>query len=155
MTSLLQACKYITFPITTHRGVAGIKEKDYISVNKAEAVADGVRIVTGPGTGFGQAFLVKGAFAPCYEVFPSEGGHVDFPARSDEDQELVKFAYDYIEHSNNVENLRGKCKPTRMSIERVCAGPAVPMIYEFYKSKIPDTTMARTLETGENAKTPD
>jgi len=88
-------------------------------------------------------------------VFPSEGGHVDFPSRSDEDWELVKFAYEYVEHSNNVENLRGKTKPTRMSIERVCAGPAVPMIYEFFKTKIPDSEMERTLEKGDDAKTPD
>ena len=141
--------------LTRGRGVAGIKEKDYITVNKADAVPDGVRIVTGPGTGYGQAYLVKGAFAPCYEVFPSEGGHVDFAARSEEDWELVKFAYEFIEHSNNVENLRGKTKATRMSIERVCAGPAVPMIYEFFKTKIPDSEMERVLEKGDDAKTPD
>lgn len=70
---------------------------------------------------------------------------MDFPARSDEDWELVKFAYNFIEHSNNVENLRGKTKPTRMSIERICAGPAVPLIYEFYKSKLPE--LPRTIET--------
>jgi glucokinase len=98
---------------------------------------------------------VKSSFAPCYEVYPSEGGHVDFPARSDEDMELIKFAYNFVEHSNNVENLRGKCKPTRISIERVCAGPAIPMIYEFYKTKIPAHELARTLEEGELAKTPD
>ena len=114
-----------------------------------------MRIVTGPGTGFGQAYLVKGEFAPCYEVFASEGGHVDFPARSQEDWDLVKFAYNYIESSNNVENLRGKCKPTRMSIERVCAGPAVPMIYEFYKEKNSVAKADCVLENGDNAKTPD
>jgi glucokinase len=42
-----------------------------------------------------------------------------------------------------------------MSIERVCAGPAVPMIYEFYKEI---NSVAKTdcvLENGDNAKTPD
>jgi|688.fasta_scaffold400043_1 glucokinase len=91
-------------------GVASIKDKDYCSVNKAEAIPQGVRIVTGPGTGFGQAYLVHSKFAPCYEVFPSEGGHVDFPARTKEDFELVDFARNYVENSNNIENLRGKAK---------------------------------------------
>ena len=95
---------------------------------------------------------MKSSFGKCYEVYPCEGGHVDFPARSDEDFELLKFAYNYVETSENVENLRGKCKPSRMSIERVCAGPAVPLIYEFFKSKHPETV--RTLETGENSKMP-
>ena len=111
--------------------------------------------MTGPGTGYGQAFLVKSSFAPCYEVFASEGGHVDFPARTDEDWELVKFAYQFVENSNNVENLRGKTKATRLSIERVCAGPAVPLIYEFFKTKIPGSEMPRILESGEKAKHPD
>lgn len=114
-----------------------------------------MRIVTGPGTGFGQAYLVKGEFSPCYEVFPSEGGHVDFPARSQEDWDLVKFAYKYIENSDNVENLRGKSKPTRMSIERVCAGPAVPLIYEFFKEKNQVNKADCVLENGDNAKTVD
>lgn len=91
-------------------GVATIKSKDYESVNKAEAIPNGVRIVAGPGTGFGQAYLVRSKFAPCYEVFPSEGGHVDFPAKTKEDFELFEFARNYVEHSNNVENLRGKTK---------------------------------------------
>ena len=136
-------------------GVSQIKEKDYWSVNKAEPVPNGVRIVTGPGTGFGQAFLVKSKFSPCYEVYPSEGGHVDFPARSREDFELLEFARDYVENSNNIENLRGKAKTQRISIERVCAGPAVPLIYEFFKTKINEEEMPRVLETGPDAKKPD
>ena len=44
----------------------------------------------------------------------------------------------FIEHSNNAENLRGKSKLERLSIERVCAGPAVPMLYAFLKSRHPD-----------------
>ena len=67
------------------------------------------------------------------------------------------FAQNYIENSNNVENFRGKPKEgikiDRISVERVCAGPAVPLIYEFYKTKEKD--LERILETGENAKDPD
>lgn len=87
----------------------------------------------GPGTGHGQGFLVKSKFSPCYEVFPSEGGHVEFSARDQFDLDLVKYAYNYIENSNNVENSRGKAKLDRISHERLGAGPAIPLLYEFIK----------------------
>lgn len=48
------------------------------------------------------------------------------------------FARDFIENSNNIENLRAKGKVGRMSVERLCAGPAVPLIYAFMKSKHTD-----------------
>ena len=88
-------------------------------------------------------------------MYPSEGGHVEFSARTDEDYELMQFAFNYIENSNNVENSRASGKLTRISIERLCAGPAVPLLYEFFKTKIPEKDMERVLEKGDNAKTPD
>jgi hypothetical protein len=45
--------------------------------------------------------------------------------------DLVEFAKRYIEESKNVENERGKGKVDRISVERLCAGPAVPLIYAF------------------------
>jgi len=50
----------------------------------------------------------------------------------------MQFAMNYIENSNNVENLRAKGKIERVSIERLCAGPAVPLIYQFFKSENPE-----------------
>jgi len=40
----------------------------------------------------GEGYLTKGEYSPYYEVFSSEGGHTDFPARSEEDYELLVFA---------------------------------------------------------------
>ena len=77
-------------------------------------------------------------------MIPCEGGHADFPPRSAEDFELYEFAKNYIENSNNVENERSKGPVYRISMERVCAGPAVPLIYEFMKTKYPD--LPRVLE---------
>ena len=107
----------------------------------------------GPGTGHGQGFLVQSKFSPCYEVFPAEGGHVEFTPRDEVDMRLLQFGYDYIENSNNVENLRGKAKIKRMSHERLGAGPAIPLIYEFMKKEHP--SLPRVLETGADKKTPD
>jgi glucokinase len=42
----------------------------------------------GPGTGLGEGILTKSQFAKCHEVFSSEGGHVDFAVRSEEDWKL-------------------------------------------------------------------
>ena len=48
------------------------------------------------------------------------------------------FAKNFIETSDNVENLRAKGKIDRVSIERLCAGPAVPLIYAFMKTQYPE-----------------
>ena len=98
----------------------------------------------GPGTGLGEGYLTKSVFSQCYEIYSSEGGHVDFTVRNEEDWKLHQFAINYIKTSNNEENKRGKAEITRVSIERLCAGPAVPLIYEFMKQQFPD--LPRVLE---------
>lgn len=101
-------------------------------------------MVIGPGTGLGQGFLCKSEYAPFYEVYPSEGGHTEFSVRDQDDYELLEFAHKFIDNSDNVENLRAKGKLHRVSIERMCAGPAVPLIYDFMRNKHPD--MERVIE---------
>jgi glucokinase len=110
-----------------------MKEKDYIKLNEAIAVEGGVKAVIGPGTGLGQCFLTKSEFAPYYEINPAEGGHSEYCPRSKEDYELLEFAKEFIESSDNEENKRAKGKIERVSIERLCAGPAVPLIYDFMR----------------------
>lgn len=134
-------------------GLVQLKEKDFERLNRNQIEENAVKIVLGPGTGHGQGFLAKSRFSPCYEVYPSEGGHVEFTARTEQESRLLKFAYDYIENSNNVENLRAKAKVDRMSHERLGAGPAIPLIYSFLKTEHPE--LPCVLEQGEAAKTPD
>jgi glucokinase len=102
-------------------------------MNDAKPVEGGVKVVLGPGTGLGQGFMCKSAFSPYYEVYPCEGGHVEFSVRTKEDFELLEFARTFIETSDNVENQRAIEKINRISIERLCAGPAVPLIYDFMR----------------------
>jgi glucokinase len=83
-------------------------------------------------------FLFKSEYSHLYEVSPTEGGHSEYSPRNDEDFEFLKFAKKYIEESKNVENLRAHGKVYRVSIERVGAGPAVPMIYKFLSEKNKD-----------------
>lgn len=134
-------------------GVCNMEPRDYFRLCDQKATLDGPKIVMGPGTGLGEAFLTKSRFAPCYEVFPCEGGHVDFSPKDQIEYDLQDFAIDFIENSENIENQRGRGKITRVSLERLCAGPAVPLIYEFYKKRNPD--MKRVLEIGDKAIKPD
>jgi glucokinase len=110
-----------------------------IKLNNAMPVIGGVKAVIGPGTGLGQCYLTKSAFAPYYEVNSAEGGHSEFAPRNEEEFALMNFAKKYIETSMNVDNEKGKPtnnhKLSRISIERVCAGPAVPLLYQFFSDQ--------------------
>ena len=70
-------------------GVLQLQEKDYERLNRAPVEDGGVKVVLGPGTGHGQGFLIKSKFSPCYEVFPAEGGHVEFAPRDELDMRLL------------------------------------------------------------------
>lgn len=107
-------------------------------MNRSEPDENGIKMVMGPGTGLGVGMLFKSEFQPCHEVYPTEGGHTDFAVRSEEDWRLVNFAKDYIENSDNVENQRGRGHINRVSIERLCAGPAVPLLFKFLQGEYPD-----------------
>jgi glucokinase len=50
-----------------------------------------VKIVIGPGTGLGQGILIMSDDG-VYEPFPSEGGHIDFTVKNQEDWDLFVFA---------------------------------------------------------------
>ncbi len=73
----------------------------------------GVTTVCGPGTGLGvaQVFKTEGA----YHVLPTEGGHMDYaPLDAIEDTLLRRLRRTF----------------TRVSAERICAGPGIVAIYE-------------------------
>ncbi len=73
----------------------------------------GVTTVCGPGTGLGVAQVFKTAHT--YHVLPTEGGHVDYaPLDGIEDAILKRLRKTF----------------TRVSTERICAGPGIVAIYE-------------------------
>ena len=113
-------------------------------------------------------FLVKSSYSSYYEVCPTEGGHTDFAPTSEEDFDFFRFTKKFIEESNNIENKRAKGPISRVSIERVGAGPAVPMLYKFLEERnkdlenvfekegkpFDDLTSVDIIEKGMNAKDP-
>lgn len=75
--------------------------------------AEGVSTVCGPGTGLGVAQVLRTPHR--YHVLATEGGHIDYAPLDAIEDALVK-------------RLRGSF--TRVSAERVCAGPGIVAIYE-------------------------
>lgn len=75
--------------------------------------AEGVTTVCGPGTGLGVAQVLRTAAR--YHVLATEGGHVDYAPLDAIEDALVQ---------------RLRKAFTRVSTERVCAGPGIVAIYE-------------------------
>ncbi|NYD89137.1 glucokinase [Sphingomonas melonis] len=73
----------------------------------------GAITVCGPGTGLGVAQVVRGDGT--YRVIATEGGHQDYAALDEIDDALIR---------------RLRPTYTRVSTERVCAGPGLVHIYE-------------------------
>lgn len=74
---------------------------------------DGVITVCGPGTGLGVAQVLRTAAR--YHVLSTEGGHIDYAPLDTIEDTLVR---------------RLRKTFTRVSAERVCAGPGIVAIYE-------------------------
>ena len=70
--------------------------------------------VVAPGTGLGQAYLKGGSSS--YQVFASEGGHVDFSPTTPETLALYNFL---------------RTRFDRVSLERVLCGPGLKNIFDF------------------------
>ena len=145
LASLLKMKKFVfinDFTAASY-GASVLGHKDFTilgQTGEAQAQEGGhsVKVVIGPGTGLGVGILVKHEEAEHYQPVASEGGHVDFVVQTEEDYKLLCFAKEFIKTSDNVENLRAKGEIKRVSVERLCAGPAVPLLYAFMKQQHPD-----------------
>lgn len=71
--------------------------------------------IIGAGTGLGQAFAIPQGNS--YQVFPTEGGHVDFAPQNDLESELLQY-------------LR---KDGKVDVERVVSGPGIVEIFRFLR----------------------
>ena len=95
--------------------VAQLPDDDFQHICGPERplVREGVTSICGPGTGLGVAGVLH--TGDTYHVLSTEGGHVDFaPLDAFEDAMLLRLRKTF----------------TRVSAERVCAGPAITAIYE-------------------------
>ncbi len=94
-------------------GIAALANDQRLVLQTGEPLADGVRLVIGPGTGLGMAVLVPDGNG--FKILPGEGGHVGF-APMDETQLRVWSAL-----------MEGH---GRVTAERVISGPGLAAIHE-------------------------
>lgn len=104
--------------VATGKGIPALLPDEFEEINggsPSEAPGQS-RALLAPGTGLGMSILVPTADGG-FEPRPSEGGHMSFAPRNDQEIGLLRFMQ---------ERLAG-----RVSIERLAAGPGLPAIYEY------------------------
>lgn len=106
-------------------GVLGLEATDLHTLQVGKAIAKAPIAIIGAGTGLGEAFLAWGEHG--YEVYSTEGGHVDFSPRTDLEMGLLKYLINRYE---------------RVSVERVASGMGVVAIYQYLR----DSEFAEELE---------
>jgi glucokinase len=78
----------------------------------------------GAGTGLGECFITPSGDEPAdggeyqYQCFPSEGGHVEFAPRNEEEFALLSYLTSLY--------------PARVSVERIVSGQGICDVYDFY-----------------------
>ncbi len=70
-------------------GVAHLPDDDFVAVKEGSPKPDAPQLVIGPGTGLGQALIVPTGAGQ--KIVATEGGHVSFAPRTDEEFEIKKF----------------------------------------------------------------
>lgn len=94
---------------------------DMCILNKGDAISDGAMAIIAPGTGLGEAFLIREGAG--YRAYPSEGGHAGFAPNSFPEEELWRYLRKSHDH---------------VSYEMVCSGQGISNIYRFLRNRRPD-----------------
>jgi glucokinase len=97
-------------------GVLALRDAELETLQAGERQPRAPIGVIGAGTGLGQAYLTWGEGG--YQVYPSEGGHVDFPPRTPLEWELLQYLQQ---------------RYGRVSTERVVSGQGIVAIYQFLR----------------------
>jgi glucokinase len=101
-------------------GVLGLAPTDIHTLQAGVPSPQAPIGVIGAGTGLGQGYLVHQATG--YEVYPSEGGHVDFAPRTEQEFQLSR----YLLEKHDIQ---------RLSVERVVSGQGIVAIYQFLRDR--------------------
>lgn len=116
---------------------AKLKEgKDYIKLNNNKENSKDKRLVIGPGTGLGVCYLIKNDYEKYYNIYASEGGHIDFAPKNQIQFQYLEFLQKYF----GIQNI---------SAEKACSGPALIPIYKYlqgvYKNTQVDSDLAKAV----------
>lgn len=93
-----------------------LADDDLHTLQSGSADGGEISAILAPGTGLGEGFLIHND--SLHYPRGTEGGHCDFAAVDQEQQELLSW-------------LAGKTAKT-ISYETVCAGPAIATLFDFY-----------------------
>ncbi len=111
------------------------KNSKEVRVLQDAPVQPGAPIATiGAGTGLGECFLTPGEGGH-YVAYPSEGGHAEFPPRTETEFQLLEFLKRRYEQKH------------RVSVERVVSGPGIANVYDFLAEHYPDQ-VDKTVDAG-------
>lgn len=97
-------------------GIAVLKTRDFVVLNKGARNARGNMAIISAGTGLGEAGLYWDG--ETHRPFASEGGHADFAPRNHLEMELLGYSMQ---------------RHRRVSYERVVSGPGLVNIYHFLR----------------------
>lgn len=129
-------------------GILGLGETDLHTLQPGKPQSTAPIGVIGAGTGLGQGYLIH--LGGDYQVFGSEGGHVDYAPRSELEFQLLKYLLD----RHDIQ---------RVSVERVVSGQGIVAIYQFLRDRqtmsespeIAQAVKAWEQQTGRSEKTVD
>lgn len=96
----------------TAHGIPALGKRRFAALNRARIKPSEPRALLAPGTGLGVSLMVTGPGGLL--ALPSEGGHVDFAPRDEDEWDLWRY-------------LRGRYG--HVSIERILSGPGIVAIY--------------------------
>lgn len=108
-------------------GLLTLHDDECAVINNVPRVIGAPIATIGAGTGLGECFLTKDPNVDDYVCFATEGGHTDFAPRNDLEFELLGYLRDKFSQKH------------RVSVERVISGPGIYSIYEFLRSKYPES----------------
>ena len=95
--------------------------EDYIPLNDVKPQEGGPKLMIGPGTGLGMGYLLKDKMNEFYSIGPSEGGHQDYTAKTEDNFALREY-------------FKKSLGNTDLSIERVLSGQGLIIIYKYLQS---------------------
>lgn len=101
-------------------GVLGLAPAEIHTLRSGEPDPNGTIAIIGAGTGLGEGYVIP--YPGGYRVFATEGGHVDFAAKTELEYQLLRF-------------LKEQYNLDRVSTERVVSGMGIQSIYLFMRSR--------------------
>jgi glucokinase len=132
----LRSVTLINDLVATAMGAVHLPARQLHTLNAGQPERDGAVAVIAPGTGLGQAFLVRhrGRLLP----FPSEGGHCSFAPVNELQARLLAFLAGRMDH---------------VSAEQVCSGIGIPRLYDFLLSEHPGPVPVAAAEGEDRTRT--